>query len=146
MAATHAKASRRGYPIVYGRPTPAKSGAGTALAWLLFLALGLPFLLMAVLEVLARAGIYVDLFRPLWQPWPPDVVKPFLGIAVFVATLGFLAYRAGHRRGFRTGVGVGLSATRASAEPRATPNPGPTEAETPPPPPPPPAESPESPP
>jgi hypothetical protein len=58
---------------------------------------------MAVLTVLARAGTTVALFRPLWQPWPPDLLKPFLGLAVFAATLAHLAYRVGRRTGFRAG-------------------------------------------
>ncbi len=144
MAATHARASRRTWPIVYGRRTSPKTGAGTTLAWVLFLALGLPFLLMTILTVLARGGIVVPLLSPLWQPWPPDLVKPFLGLGVFVATLGFLAFRTGHRRGFSAGVGVGMSAIRTSEEARAAsvPEVTVTATETPPLPPPPPEEPP----
>jgi hypothetical protein len=93
---------------------------------------------MATLTVLARAGIYVDVFRPLWQPWPPEVLKPFLGLGVFAASLAYLAYRAGHRRGFTAGVGVGLTAIRTSTEAHAAEVKPTPEPEAPPPPPPPP--------
>lgn len=102
MATAHAQTTRRTWPIVYGRRTRHAPGGGTGLAWALFLALGLPFALMSVLTVLAHGGIYVDLLRPLWQPWPPDLLKPLLGVAVFAATLAYLAYRSGWRSGFRT--------------------------------------------
>ncbi len=137
MAATHAKATRRIFPIVYRRPTAGKTGGGTALAWILFIALGLPFLLMTVLVVLAPGGVYLSLLAPLWQPWPPDVYKPFLGLAIFGATLAYLAFSAGHRRGFTLGVGVGLSAMRASAESEAASHATSRPEEVPPPPPPP---------
>ena len=116
MAAAEAKATPHVWPIVYGHPPKPTVGAGTALAWVLFLLLGLPFALMTVLNVLANSGIYVRIFSPLWQPWPPEVLKPFVGVAVFAGTLAFLAYRLGHRRGFRSGVGIGLSATRPALE------------------------------
>jgi len=59
------------------------------LAWVLFLLLGLPFLVMAALTFLAAARIYVEPLRMLWQPWPPDVLKPFIGIAAFAATVAY---------------------------------------------------------
>ena len=61
-------------------------------AWALFLLVGVPLGLMAALGALARARIYVDLLRPLWQPWPPDSVKLLIGLAGFSATLAYLAY------------------------------------------------------
>ena len=148
MAAEQTRHARSTWPIVYGHRSRSSRGAGTTIAWILFLVLGIPFILMAALTMLARAGIYVDLFRPLWQPWPPDDLKPFLGLGVFAATLAYLAYRAGHRRGFTAGLGVGLTAIRTSAETRiAATNPT-AEPEAPPasvPPPPPPEEAPEQP-
>lgn len=140
MAATHAKANRRIFPIVYRRPAAGRSGGTTALAWIFFFVVGLPFLLMTVLVVLARGGVYLSLFAPLWQPWPPDLYKPFVGLAIFGATLAYLAFSAGHRRGFSLGVGVGLSAMRASEESKAASNLRPKPEESPPPPPPPPEE------
>lgn len=144
MAATETRRARNPWPIVYGHRTAPSRSAGTALAWIFFLGLGLPFFLMTILTVLARAGIYVELFRPLWQPWPPEVLKPFLGIAAFVATLGYLAFRVGQRRGFRAGIGVGMSAIRTSEEARAASNRPAPEPEAPPAPPPPPPDAPES--
>jgi hypothetical protein len=121
MAATESRRVRTTWPIVYERRTRAGPTAGTGLAWVLFLGLGLPFVLMTVLTVLARAGIYIELFRPLWQPWPPDLLKPFLGVAVFAATLAYLTYRVGHRRGLRVGAGVALVASRSGMPDRAGP-------------------------
>ncbi len=85
-------------------------------AWALFLAVGVPLLLMAVLTVLAEARIYVEPLRPLWVPWPPDVLKPFLGIGAFAATLGYLAFRVGRSRGYRSGELAGLAVARNLAE------------------------------
>ena len=133
MAATETRRVRASWPIAYERRTRRSPGSGTGVAWALFLGAGVPFLLMTVLTVLARAGIYVDLLRPLWQPWPPDLLKPFLGVAVFAATLAFLAYRIGRRRGFRAGSGAGLIAGRSEAVARFVPS---AAAPLPPPPPP----------
>lgn len=135
MAAIQTRHARSAWPIVYGHRTTPSRGAGTAVAWALFLGLGLPFALMGVLTVLARAGVYVDLFRPLWLPWPPEVLKPFLGFTVFALTFAYLAYRAGHRRGFTVGVGVGLTAIRESTDALSAGSP-PIVPELPPPPPP----------
>ena len=139
MAATETRHARRAWPIAYGRRTRTSPGAGTGIAWALFLSLGLPFALMTVLTVLARSGFYVELLRPLWQPWPPDLLKPFLGVAVFAATLAYLTYRVGPRRGFRVGSRVGRASTRNWVEVH-TPQPEPaklpsTPLEIPPPPP-----------
>ena len=74
-------------------------------AWALFLLVGVPLALMAALGVLARAGIYVDPLRPLWQPWPPDSVKLLLGLMGFGATLAYLAHvliRSGRRPSIST--------------------------------------------
>lgn len=86
------------------------------LAWALFLLLGLPFALMAILTFLARQGIYIGLFTPLWQPWPPDLWKPLLGVAVFVETFAYLAYRAGRRRGYRRGNTAAVVSSLEQAE------------------------------
>lgn len=139
MAATHVRTSARSWPIVYRRHARSSRSSGTAGAWALFLIVGIPFFLMTVLTTLARTGLYVDLFRPLWAPWPPDALKPFIGLAGFVATLGYLAYRKGHARGFRMGLGVGLSSMRQTIDVRPALPAGPAEPaalELPPPPPP----------
>ncbi len=118
MATTQFRATGRSWPIVYGRRMRSSRGSGTTFAWALFLVLGVPFFLMTLLTTLARTGVYVDLFRPLWQPWPPDALKPFIGLGGFVATLGYLAYRLGHVRGFRVGMGLGLRSGRSTIESR----------------------------
>lgn len=86
------------------------------LAWGLFLVVGVPFVLMGALTVLARDGVYVDVFKPLWAPWPPEVLKPFLGFAGFFATLAYLVYRLGHRTGYRAGAAAGRAAVLNAAE------------------------------
>jgi hypothetical protein len=140
MAATETRRARTIWPIVYENRTRPARGSGVGIAWALFLGLGLPFVLMTILTVLARAGIYVELFRPLWQPWPPDLLKPFLGVGVFAATLAYLAYRVGHRRGLRAGAGVALVAARGGAESRASRTVPADRPEAPPLPPPPPSD------
>ncbi len=139
MAATETTPGRHPWPIVYGHRRNPTSGGSPNLAWALFLGLGLPFALMTVLEVLARGGIYVDVFRPLWYPWPPEVLKPFVGLAVFAVTLAYLAFRIGRRNGFRTGIGVGLASARSWSEvqsgPKAPAPEPPADLQVPPPPP-----------
>lgn len=99
-------------------------------AWALFLILGLPLALMGVLTILARGGIYVPPFGALWQPWPPELLKPFIGVGGFVATLAYLVYRIGRRTGFRSGTLAGIAAARntfdrerQATEPEAPPPP-----------------------
>lgn len=136
MAATETR-RRTAWPIVYENRGRTSRGHGTGAAWALFLGLGVPFFLMTILTLLARAGFYVEFLRPLWQPWPPDLWKPVLGVAVFAATLAYLTYRVGHRRGFRVGTGVGLVASRSRTETRTVVN-APQRVEAPAVPPPPP--------
>lgn len=112
MSTAEEETLRGTWPIVYGHRRRHAPDPGVRLAWSLFLGLGLPFALMAVLTSLARVGIYVELFRPLWVPWPPDLLKPFLGAAVFAASLAYLAYRIGHRTGFQRGAGLAKAAAR----------------------------------
>ncbi len=146
MSETARRRDLRTVPIYHRRPLQPASGGSARLAWALFLVLGIPFLLMSSLIWLAQAGIVIGVLSPLWEPWPPELLKPLLGVAVFAATLAYLAFRTGHRAGFRAGTGVGLAAARAKSEARPTvlppPEPAPeATAETPvTPPPPPPAE------
>ncbi|HYY47943.1 MAG TPA: hypothetical protein VFA17_04595 [Thermoplasmata archaeon] len=97
----------------------ATQGRGLGRAWILFLAMGLPAALLAALGPLTMAGIYIEPLRPLWRPWPPDVFKPFIGIAVFAATLAYLAFRSGRLVGLRTGTVAALAALRNVLERRA---------------------------
>jgi hypothetical protein len=93
-------------------------GRGMGRAWILFVAFGIPAALLVVLAPLTMAGIYIDFLRPLWRPWPPDVLKPFIGIAVFVATLSYLAFRSGRLAGIRSGTLAALAALRNVLERR----------------------------
>ena len=72
------------------RKTP--SNRSLRLAWGLFLAIGAPLGLIAVLAPLTAAGIYVEPLRQFWRPWPPDILKPVIGVAGLVATLAYLCY------------------------------------------------------
>lgn len=119
MDATSLRAVHSSWPIVYGHRRFRARDRRVGGAWALFLGLGVPFALMAVLTMLARMGIYVDLFRPLWLPWPPDPLKPFLGVAGFAATLAYLAYRLGHRSGFKAGARAEMASTRNRIEGRS---------------------------
>ncbi len=92
-----------------------KGRGGLTLGWILFLAIGIPFGFMAALGPLAYAGIYVGPLRSLWQPWPPDVVKPFIGVGVFVATLAYLIFRMGQTDGFHWGTVTATAAARNMA-------------------------------
>jgi hypothetical protein len=96
-------------------------GRGLGRAWILFVALGLPAVLMVALTPLTMAGIYLEPLRPLWRPWPPDVLKPFIGIAVFCATLAYLAFRGGRLAGLRSGTRAALAALRNVLERRSLP-------------------------
>lgn len=107
-------------------------GRSTRLPWILFLLFGVPFGLMAALGPLSAAGIFIEPLRPLWRPWPPDPMKPFIGAAIFVATLAFLAYRRGRIAGFHSGTIAASVALRNMAEGRG---PGALQGLIPPPPP-----------
>ena len=90
------------------------------LEWGLFLLIGLPLGFMAALGPLASAGIYVEPLRQFWRPWPPDIVKPFIGVAGFVATLAYLTFRIGRNRGYRSGTVALTAAARNIAEGRGS--------------------------
>ncbi len=88
------------------------------LPWILFLVVGLPFGLLAALDPLTRAGIFLEPLRPLWRPWPPDPLKPVIGAAVFIATFAYLAYRSGRATGFHSGTVTATATLRNMAERR----------------------------
>ena len=94
---------------------PAKDRA-LKVAWGIFLVVGVPLGLMAVLGPLAYVGIYVEPLRQFWRPWPPDPAKAFIGIAGFAATLAYLCYRSGRTTGYRSGNAAGKAVARNLAE------------------------------
>ncbi len=94
-------------------------GRGLRFAWGLFLLIGLPLGIMAALGPLTAAGIYIEPLRPLWQPWPPDIVKPVIGVAGFAATFAYLCYRLGRAAGYRWGTVAERAAARNVAEGRS---------------------------
>ncbi len=102
----------------WDRITQPKKRRANALAWALFLVIGLPLGVMAALDLLATTGLYVDVLRPFWRPWPSDIVKSFLGIAAFAATLAYLTYRRGREKGFKSGSVAATAIARNVAEGR----------------------------
>lgn len=99
-----------------GRTPP--GGPDPKIAWGLFLFIGLPLGLMAALELLAAARVYVEPLRQFWLPWPPDIVKSFFGAAVFAATLAFLSHRVGWSAGYRSGTVAATAEARNLEEGR----------------------------
>src|SRR6267378_1293555 len=94
---------------------PAKSRALKA-AWTVFIILGIPLGLMAILGPLAYAGFYIEPLKQFWRPWPPDYVKGLLAVAGFAITLGILLYSHGRESGYRRGKTAGKAVARNIAE------------------------------
>jgi hypothetical protein len=109
--------------IAKEKKAPKGKGALT-LGWLLFLGIGIPFGFMAALGPLAYAGIYIAPLAALWQPWPPDVLKPYIGVGIFIGTFAYLIYRMGQDSGFHWGNVTATAALRNLTESRAL-EPGP---------------------
>ena len=96
----------------------APSEQNLRLAWGLFLLIGVPLGLLAALAPLTAAGIYFEPLRQFWRPWPPDILKPVIGVAGFAATLGYLCYRLGRHAGYRWGTAASVAMARNIAEGR----------------------------
>ena len=94
---------------------PAKSRALKA-AWTVFIILGIPLGLMAILGPLAYAGYYIEPLKQFWRPWPPDYVKGLLAVAGFAITLGILLYSHGKESGYQRGKTAGKAVARNIAE------------------------------
>src|SRR5947208_16662724 len=94
---------------------PAKSRSLKA-SWAVFIVLGIPLGLMAILGPLAYAGYYIEPLKQFWRPWPPDYVKGILAVSGFAVTLGILLYshgrEAGYHRGKRAGKDEALNLVR----------------------------------
>jgi hypothetical protein len=100
----------------YARDKKPSMGRGLKAAWVLFILLGIPLALLAILGPLAAAGYYLEPLRQFWRPWPPDYIKAIIGIAGFVAVAAHLCYRSGRDRGYRSGKIAGKAAARNAAE------------------------------
>src|SRR5713101_5155421 len=100
----------------YARDKKASMGRGLKAAWGLFILLGIPLGLLAILGPLASAGYYIEPLRQFWRPWPPDYIKAIIGIAGFVALAAHLTYRSGRDHGYRSGRIAGKAVARNAAE------------------------------
>lgn len=114
------------------RPDPARASTDSMelkppktyslrLAWAVFLAFGLPLGFMAALGPLTAAGIYIEPLRPLWRPWPPDLLKPVIGVAGFVTSFAYLCYRLGRHAGYRWGTAAATAMARNISQEPPTP-------------------------
>ena len=96
----------------------AKMGRGHAIAWALFVLIGIPCALLVILTPLTYSGVYIDALKPFWRPWPPDLAKPFIGLALFLGTFAYLVYRSGRLAGFHSGTVAATAAYRNLVEAR----------------------------
>ena len=94
---------------------PAKSRSLKA-SWAVFILLGIPLGLMAILGPLAYAGYYIEPLKQFWRPWPPDYVKGILAVSGFAVTLGILLYSHGREAGYQRGKSAGKAVARNIAE------------------------------
>ena len=118
MATLGTRAALRLDSLRVAKAKKALLGRPLTLPWILFLVIGLPLGLMAVLGPLAYAGIYVEHLRQLWRPWPPDIAKSIGAVAGFVATLAYLVYRKGRIAGYHSGTVAATASLRNMAERR----------------------------
>ena len=100
----------------YARDKKPSRGRGLKAAWALFIILGIPLGLLAILGPLAAAGYYFEPLRQFWRPWPPDYQKAIIGIAGFSAVVAHLFYRSGRDHGYRSGKVAGKAAARNASE------------------------------
>ena len=100
----------------YARDKKPSRGRGLKAAWALFIVLGIPLGLLAILGPLAYAGYYFEPLRQFWRPWPPDYLKAIIGIAGFAAVAAHLCYRSGRDHGYRSGKQAGKAAARNAVE------------------------------
>src|SRR2546430_8443742 len=94
---------------------PAKSRSLKA-SWAVFIVLGIPLGLMAILGPVAYAGYYIEPLKQFWRHWPPDYVKGLLAVTGFAVTLGILLYSHGREAGYQRGKTAGKAVARNIAE------------------------------
>jgi len=100
----------------YARAKKPAKGRALKAAWALFMVVGLPLGLVAVLGPLAIAGIYVEPVRQFWRPWPSEPIKGLLALGGFAVTLGILLYSQGREAGYQRGKVAGKAVARNIAE------------------------------
>src|SRR5213076_2044267 len=79
----------------YARDKKPAKGRALRAAWAVFILLGIPAAIMAVLGPLAYAGIYVEPLKQFWRPWPPDYIKGLLAVGGFAGAVALLLYMQG---------------------------------------------------
>src|SRR2546430_5544844 len=94
---------------------PAKSRSLRA-SWAVFILLGIPLGIMAVLGPLAYAGHYIEPLKQFWRPWPPDYVKGLLAVTRFAVPLRVPLYSHGREAGYQRGKTAGKAVARNIAE------------------------------
>src|SRR5207249_754395 len=85
----------------YARDTKPAKGRALRGAWAVFIFLGIPLGIMAVLGPLAYAGFYVEPLKQFWRPWPPDYIKGLLAVGGFAGAVALLLYMQGPNGGTR---------------------------------------------
>ena len=94
---------------------PAKSRS-LKVSWAVFIVLGIPLGLMAILGPLAYAGYYIEPLKQFWRPWPPDYIKGLLALGGFAGATALLLYMQGRERGYQKGKTAGKANARNVAE------------------------------
>ena len=100
----------------YARAKKPAKGRGLKAAWAVFILIGIPLGIMAILGPLAYAGFYIEPLKQFWRPWPPDYVKGLLAVTGFALTLGILLYSHGREAGYQRGKTAGKAVARNIAE------------------------------
>jgi len=100
----------------YARDKKPAKGRALRAASAVFVFLGIPLGIMAVLGPLAYAGIYVEPLKQFWRPWPPDYIKGLLAVGGFAGAVALLLYMQGRERGYQRGKAAGKANARNVAE------------------------------
>src|SRR5438034_8449797 len=100
----------------YARAKKPAKGRSLKASWAVFIVLGIPLGLMAILGPLAYAGYYIEPLKQFWRPWPPDYVKGILAVSGFAITLGILLYSHGREAAYHHGKTAAKSVARNIAD------------------------------